>query len=107
MADHFDPYYKWLGIPPRDQPANYYRLLSIELFESDSEVIDAAARRLAVYVKSCAVGPHQAEAKKLLSEIVAARSTLLDPKRRAAYDQQLASPPPGVPVPPAETLGRR
>ncbi len=89
MADKFDPYHKWLGIPPRDQPPHHYRLLSIDLFESDPDVIDAAAKRLAVYVKSCAAGPHQAEAKKLLSEIVQARQCLMDPQRRAAYDQRL------------------
>ena len=22
-----DPYHKWLGIPPHEQPANHYRLL--------------------------------------------------------------------------------
>ena len=41
----FDPYHKWLGIPPKDQPPNYYRLLAINLFESDAEVIDTAANR--------------------------------------------------------------
>ena len=97
MADNFDPYHKWLGIPPRDQPPHHYRLLSIDLFESDTEVIDAAARRLAVYVKSCAVGPNQAAAKKLLSEIVQARHCLMDPQLRAAYDQRLTAPPPGAP----------
>ena len=39
MADTFDPYRKWLGIPPKDQPPHYYRLLNIEPLEDDSEVI--------------------------------------------------------------------
>jgi hypothetical protein len=39
----FDPYYKWLGIPPKDQPANHYRLLGVSLFEPDPEVIASAA----------------------------------------------------------------
>ena len=30
----FDAYHEWLGIPPKDQPPNHYRLLGIELFES-------------------------------------------------------------------------
>ena len=29
MPDEFNPYYVWLGIPPDEQPANYYRLLGI------------------------------------------------------------------------------
>ena len=36
---NFDPYHKWLGIPPKDQPPNHYRLLGLSLFESDPEVI--------------------------------------------------------------------
>ena len=39
MAESFDPYRKWLGIPPKDQPPNHYRLLGIDLFEADAEVI--------------------------------------------------------------------
>jgi len=29
MVEPFDPYYEWLGIPPRDRPADYYRLLGL------------------------------------------------------------------------------
>ena len=43
MDKSFDPYLKWLGIPPKDQPAHHYRLLGIEAFESDPEVISNAA----------------------------------------------------------------
>ena len=25
----FDPYHRWLGIPPEEQPADHYRLLGI------------------------------------------------------------------------------
>ena len=39
MSDAFDPYFKWLGIPKADQPPHAYRLLGIELFESDADVI--------------------------------------------------------------------
>mgnify|MGYP001446848472 CR=1 FL=1 len=41
MSD-FDPYHKWLGIPPHDQPADHYRLLGIERFENDVDVISLA-----------------------------------------------------------------
>ncbi len=40
----FAPYHKWLGIPPADQPANHYRLLGLNLFESDPDVIDPTPR---------------------------------------------------------------
>jgi hypothetical protein len=30
----FDPYHHWLGIPPKHQPPDYYRLLALERFEA-------------------------------------------------------------------------
>jgi hypothetical protein len=33
-STQFDPYRKWLGIAPADQPPNHYRLLGLDLFES-------------------------------------------------------------------------
>jgi hypothetical protein len=85
----FDPYHKWLGIPPKDQPPNYYRLLAIDAFESDTEVIDAAANRQMAYVQQRATGEHIAESQKLLSELSVARLCLLDKKKKAVYDLQL------------------
>jgi hypothetical protein len=29
MAGPFDPYHRWLGIPPQEQPPNHYRLLAL------------------------------------------------------------------------------
>ena len=43
VSESFDPYLKWFGIPLRDQPIHHYRLLAIELFEADAEVIENAA----------------------------------------------------------------
>ena len=34
MSAPFDPYYRWLGIPPGEQPPNHYRLLGVQLFEA-------------------------------------------------------------------------
>ena len=39
MTAPFDPYHKWLGISPKDQPPDHYRLLGIDRFESDLEVV--------------------------------------------------------------------
>jgi len=91
----FDPYHKWLGIAPKDQPPNHYRLLGIDLFESDPDVIDTAANKQMAHLQSCATGPHTAASQKLLNEIAAARLCLLDPKKKAGYDAMLkASQPP-------------
>ena len=37
-----DPYHRWLGIAPKDQPPSHYRLLGIDDFEPDPDVIAAA-----------------------------------------------------------------
>lgn len=59
MAQAFDPYHKWPGIAPKDQPPNHYRLLGIELFEDDCD------------------------------ELAAARVCLLKPEGKAEYDARL------------------
>jgi hypothetical protein len=45
MSKPFDPYYRWLGIRPEEQPADHYRLLGLARFEDDVEVIRDAAER--------------------------------------------------------------
>jgi hypothetical protein len=94
----FDAYYKWLGIPPNEQPPNHYRLLGLQLFEVDVEVIEAAANRQMAYIQQRATGEHAAASQKLLNELSAVRVCLLDSKKKAAYDADLkanvASSPP-------------
>ncbi len=99
MAGNFDPYHKWLGIPQKDQPPNHYRLLGIEVFESDRDVIDAAANRVMSYLHELSVGADAQAAQRLLNEVSAARLCLLTPPKKAGYDEVLraqlrpASPP--------------
>jgi hypothetical protein len=85
----FDPYHKWLGITPSEQPANHYRLLSLQLFESDADIVSKASERQFALVKSFAEGEYRAHAVNLLREIVEARGCLLDPERKSAYDAVL------------------
>ena len=85
----FDPYRKWLGIPPNEQPPNHYRLLGIGLFESDPEVIVSAAGRQISYVQGFRAGEHAEAAQFLINELAAAQARLLDPRQRAEYDQTL------------------
>jgi len=87
----FDPYHKWLGIPPQDQPANYYRLLAVELFEADADVIDGAADQRSAHLRKLQSGKHGKLSQQLLNEVSTARITLLDPEKRAQYDAQLRS----------------
>ncbi|MBC8355690.1 MAG: hypothetical protein H8E66_27240 [Planctomycetes bacterium] len=94
----FDPYHQWLGIPPAEQPPNYYRLLGVGVFESNPDVISSAADRQMAHVKTFQMGQHVAASQRLLSEVVAARGCLLNDESRAAYDFELRSaattPPP-------------
>jgi len=104
MADQFDPYHRWLGIPPKHQPADHYRLLGLERFEDDLEVIVDAAERQTAHVRRYALGPNQILSQKILNELAAAQSCLMDPVEKARYDgdlrqRQAASTPQAAPSP--------
>ncbi|MBC8869994.1 MAG: hypothetical protein H8E44_11280 [Planctomycetes bacterium] len=91
MSGTRDPYYEWLGIPPKDQPANHYRLLGLEIFEENRDVIAAAADRQMSFVKSYQCGADSELSQRILNELSATRLCLLNPKKKAAYDDQLKS----------------
>lgn len=89
MSAQFDPYHVWLGIASKDQPPNHYRLLGIDLFESNDDVISNAADRQMRHVRSASTGEHVVWSQKLLNEISAARICLLNPEKKSLYDSQL------------------
>lgn len=89
MAAEFDPYLNWLGIRETKRPINHYRLLGIELFESDANVIASAADRQMAHLRSFQAGPHGELVQRVLNEISAAKICLIKPDRKAAYDSQL------------------
>jgi hypothetical protein len=89
MADAFDAYHEWLGIPPEEQPADYYRLLGVTRFEAKPSVIEHAADRQMAHVRSLQTGKHGKESQKLLNQIASAKICLLDPERKEDYDTQL------------------
>lgn len=106
MPEPFDPYLHWLGIRDPQRPPNHYRLLGVELFESDPEVISNAADRQMAHVRTFQTGRHSAESQKLLNELAGAKVCLLHPEKKAAYDAQLraelaalAASPPGPSAP--------
>ncbi len=104
--DYFDPYYKWLAIPPEDQPPDHYRLLGVQRFESDADVIATAADQRMAHLRTFQAGKHGAHSQQLLNEIAVARVCLLNPTRKSAYDQQLRVrlPPQAPALPPAAPL---
>jgi formylglycine-generating enzyme required for sulfatase activity len=89
MPETFDPYYRWLGISPKDQPPNHYRLLGIDCFEAEPDVIEGAADQRMAHLKRLNTGQHAAPAEKLLNEVAAARVCLLSPAKKAIYDEAL------------------
>ncbi|MFN0022168.1 MAG: hypothetical protein ACKVP0_28295 [Pirellulaceae bacterium] len=89
MSEPFDPYRKWLGIPPKDQPPNHYRLLGIAHFEDDPDVIENAATRQIAHVRTYQSGKHSAESQKLLNELTSAKLCLLQAERKTTYDDKL------------------
>lgn len=100
MSEVFDPYYIWLGIPPEEQPPHYYRLLGLRAFETNAEAIGHAADQRMTLLRTFQTGKHTADSQRLLNEVASARVTLLNPDKKAAYDQQLqtwlapTAPPP-------------
>ena len=91
MASQFDAYHQWLGISPKDQPPNHYRLLGVDLFEADPNVISNAADQRMAHVRSFQTGQRAAESQEILNEIAAARICLLNPEKKAKYDEYLRS----------------
>ena len=85
----FDPYRKWLGIPNWEQPPNHYRLLGINLFENDPDVIETAADRQMGHIRNYQGGKHSELSQRLLNELSAARLCLLTPEKKKAYDAKL------------------
>ena len=113
MSNDFDAYHKWLGIRPEEQPPNHYRLLGIELFESDPAVIRAAGDQRMAHVRTFAAGRHLGRSQAILNSISAAKLCLQDAAAKSAYDEQLRTsgmaksllaipvpPPPPAPTPP-------
>ncbi len=94
MQNSFDPYHKWLAIPPEDQPPTLYRLLGLEAGESDVDVVHGATDGRLAFLKTFLGGEHAALANRLLVEVTQARQVLASANRRAAYDRVLASAKP-------------
>ena len=93
MAGSFDAYHEWLAIAPRDQPPNHYRLLGVDLFEPNANVIDGAADRQMAHLRTFQTGQRSKLCQRMLNEVSAARVLLLDERTRAAYDAELRQSP--------------
>ena len=113
MSNEFNPYYEWLGIPPKHQPADHYRLLGIEQFEADPVVVEHAADQRLGFLRTLQTGVRGKIANQLLNEVSQAKTILLDAEKRKTYDATLQSqkpikpPPTAPPAKPPRTASRR
>jgi hypothetical protein len=82
----FDPYLMWLGIRHPERPPNHYRLLGLELFETDLDVIATAADRQMAHVRRFQNGDRSQLSQQILNELAAARVCLLRPLDKHVYD---------------------
>jgi len=89
MPEAFDPYYKWLAIAPEDQPPDCYRLLGVRTFEDDPDVIENASDQRMAHLRTFQSGKHSEESQNLLNEVAAAKILLLNPEKKAKYDETL------------------
>ncbi len=89
MPPSFDPYYKWLGISPEEQPADNYRLLGVRRYEDNLDAIENAADQRMAHLRSLQSGKHNEQAQRILNELSAARVCLLNPGKKATYDAQI------------------
>lgn len=89
MADDFNPYRVWLGIPLDEQPPNHYQLLGLAVFEQDPDVIENAANRQMAHVRTFQSGPNAAISQQILNELSEARICLLKSDTKEDYDAQL------------------
>jgi len=85
----FDPYARWLGIGPEEQPPSHYRLLGLPEFTADEEAINAAADRRMERLHELASGERVDETQQLLNEVARARRVLLSDEKRREYDRRL------------------
>jgi hypothetical protein len=89
---HFDPYTRWLKIPPDRRPPTYYDLLGLRTGETDERRIHQAAQDRYDHVRKYTfgpAGPARDRAQGILDELSEALSCLANPTLRREYDRRL------------------
>jgi hypothetical protein len=89
MLSKRQAYAKWLGINEHSLPPNHYRLLGIDRFETDPDIISNAADARMVYLRQYQSGENAAVVADILSEVANARIALLTAEKKLAYDAKL------------------
>ncbi|QDV42235.1 hypothetical protein Enr13x_20800 [Stieleria neptunia] len=82
-------YVEWLGIPADECPPDYYRLLGLARFESNPDLIRAAAIARQRQIKNVATPDETKEAQAVLRQLKAVHDELLDETSKGIYDTNL------------------
>jgi pSer/pThr/pTyr-binding forkhead associated (FHA) protein len=88
-----DLYSKYLDLPAGPRPPNLYQLLELELFFSEPERIQTAARKQFRRIKPFEDHPDRATrdaVQDIMTQIATARVVLCNPEEKQEYDQALA-----------------
>jgi hypothetical protein len=105
MAEKLDPYAAWLGIQDAHRPVTNYQLLGLTPFESNHDAIENGAQQQLAKLAAFLKGENARLAKRIAFEIESARTCLLNPATKAAYDSTLgAREHPGKAKQPARTV---
>ena len=80
MSD-FDPYHIWLGISETARPVSKYRLLGIDDFEDNRDVISAAAERQTIYLRTLQAGEHAVLVAESGTQMMVAGLSIFQPSK--------------------------
>ena len=86
----FNPYYKWLSVPKNILRPNYYQLLGLAMFETNTEIISMAGKVALMKLDRIPLDdPHADLVPRLQALIEFATDTLCDEEKHREYDQWL------------------
>ena len=88
-SGNFDPYNKWLGIPPGKWMPNHFELLGLSIDEEDPSVIELAIKRQRDFMKGMRGGKFPELVNQILIQIQDAEITLLEPDSRRLYVREI------------------
>ena len=82
-------YHEWLGIPLKNEPPNYYEILGIPLFETNTNVISNGAARRISFLQTMVAGEFAELAQEIQKEAAQAKLCLMRESSRTVYQHQL------------------
>ena len=82
-------YQRVLGIPPAEQPPHHYRLLGLVPYEDDAALIKDRLEQRSRLITAHRKGEYAKACDEILYQINTAKTCLLNPRLKTAYDRKL------------------